>query len=144
MPPIIVDDGDEITPVECWQDRDIEIMLDSGCCNHVLDTDGAPGSLVSASPGSRRGQNFIVGNGERVPNDGQACLHMEDSGNAGQVTPVQSTFQVAEVSRPLMSVSKICYKGYAFLFNKDGAQILDQDRRTVCQFAAPMGFMWPT
>ena len=64
--PITVDDGDEIMPVEGWQDRDIEITLDSGCCNHVLDAEDALGYLVSESPGSRRGQNFIVGNGERV------------------------------------------------------------------------------
>ena len=41
--PITVDDGDEIMPVEGWQDRDIEITLDSGCCNHVLDAEDAPG-----------------------------------------------------------------------------------------------------
>ena len=59
---------------------------------------------------------------------------MEAGVGEGQVTPLQSTFQMAEVSRPLMSISKICDQGYACLFTKDGAQILDRDRRTVCQF----------
>ena len=58
------DDDDEIMPVEGWQGRDIEITLDSACCNHVLDAEDAPGYLVSESPRSRRGQNFIVDNGE--------------------------------------------------------------------------------
>ena len=92
---IRVDDGDEIMPTECWHDRDIEIALDSGRCNHVLDAEDAPGYSVVESPGSRRGQHFIVGSGERVPNEGQVRLHMEASGNEGHVTPVQSTLQVA-------------------------------------------------
>ena len=54
-------------------------------------------------------------------------------------TPVQSTFQVAEVSRPLMSVSKICDQAYACLFTNGGAQILDPDRRTVRQFGRSNG-----
>ena len=62
MLPIAAHDGDEIMPVEGWQDRDIEITLDSGWCNHVLDAEDAPGYLESESPDSRRGQNFIVGN----------------------------------------------------------------------------------
>ena len=59
-------------------------------------------------------------------------------GNA-QVTPVQSTFQVAQVGRPFMSVYKIHDQAYACLFTKDGAQILDQDRRTVCLLGRPNG-----
>ena len=74
-----------------------------------------------------------------MPNEGLVRLRMEAAVSQGQVTPVQSTFQVAEVSRPLMSVSKICDQGYACLFTKDGAQILDQDRRTVCQFGRSNG-----
>ena len=62
--PVTVKDGDELMPVEGWQDRDIEITLDSGRCNHVLDAEDALGYLVGESFGSRRGQNFIVGSGE--------------------------------------------------------------------------------
>ena len=65
---------------------------------------------------------------------------MEASGNEGHVTLVQSTFKVANFSRPLISVYKICDQGYACLFTRDGAQILDQNRRTVCQFGRPNGF----
>ena len=137
--PVTVDDGEEIMPMEAWQDRDIEMCLDSGCCNHVLDAEDAPGYLVSESPGSRRGQNFVVGNGQRVPNEGQVRLRMEASTGEGSVNPVQSIFQVAEVSRPLMSVSKICDQGYSCLFTKDSAQILDANQRKVCEFGRSNG-----
>ena len=74
--PVTVDDEDTVMPLEAWQDVDVEFTLDSGCCNHVLDSEDAPGYLVQESVGSRRGQNFVVGNGERVPNEGQVHLNL--------------------------------------------------------------------
>ncbi|MDE0892833.1 MAG: hypothetical protein OSB14_11675, partial [Planctomycetota bacterium] len=137
--PVTVDDGDEVMPVEGWQDTEVEVALDSGCCNHVMDAEDAPGYTIRESPGSRRGQNFVVGNGQRIPNEGQVRLNMEAPSGDGTQTPVQSTFQIAEVSRPLMSVSKICEQGYACLFTKDGAQILDQEQKTIARFKCANG-----
>ena len=59
--------------------------------------------------------------------------------NDEEVLNVQSTFQVAEVSRPLMSVSKICDQGYSCLFTKEGAKVLDTEGKTVCKFARSEG-----
>jgi hypothetical protein len=137
--PVETDDGDPVMPVGEWHDVDIEVTLDSGCCNHVLDAEDAPGYQVSESAGSRRGQNFIVGNGEKVPNEGQVRLNMEAPMVDGAAMPIQSTFQVAEISRPLMSVSKICDQGYTCVFTKDGAQVLGSDRKPVCEFGRSNG-----
>jgi hypothetical protein len=52
---------------------------------------------------------------------------------------IQSTFQVAEISRPLMSVSKICDQGYTCVFTKDGAQVLDKDQKPVSKFERRSG-----
>ena len=139
MLPITVDEGDHILPIEEWRDVDLEITLDSGACDHVMDSEDAPGYLVSESPGSRRGHNFVVGNGHRVPNEGQMRFRMETTSADGTAMPVQSTFQVAEITRPLMSVSKICDQGYTCVFTKEGAQILDQNQRPVCQFGRAKG-----
>ena len=81
----------------------------------------------------------MVGNGERVPNEGQIRLRMEAAGPDGRPMPVQSTFQVAEINRPLMSVSKICDQGFTCVFTKDGAQILDRHQKSVCQFGRSHG-----
>ena len=68
-----------------WVDTEIEICLDSGCCEHVMDLGDAPGysMVLTESPGSKRQQQFIVGNGARVPNEGQLLLNMESSTTTG-------------------------------------------------------------
>ena len=109
----------------------IELTLDSGCCEHVLDVADAPGyaHFISESPGSKRGQRFIVGNGERVPNAGQVRLNMECAG-----IPLQSIFQVASVTRPLMSVGRVCDQGLKCIFDQDKALVVGKDGEEICRF----------
>ena len=113
---------------------DVEVTLDSGCCKHVLPAEAIPGYNIEESPGSRRGANFIVGNGELVPNEGQAHLNLAaDSGN-GTEQLVRSTFQIADLTRPLMSVSQICAQGHKCVFEGEHAMVIDQGGETVCKF----------
>ena len=84
---------------------------------------------VVESAGSKRGQHFVVGNGEKVPNEGQLCLNMEFDGK-----PIQSVFQAAEVTRPLMSVGRVCDQGLRCNFNDKEALVLDKNDRVVCRF----------
>ena len=116
-----------------WTDIDVEIALDSGACDHVMDVESdAPGYVITESPSSQRGGGFIVGNGERVPNDGQSSLILEANARLGESQQFRSTFQAARVTRPLMSVSKICSNGFRCVFDKREAQIIDSDDKVVC------------
>ena len=135
------DEGDEgvALNVDAWQDQDIEIILDSGCCRHVLAADEAPGYPVHDSPGSRRGQNFIVGNGAPVPNEGQVCLNLEADIGKGETKAVSSVFQVADLNRPLMSVSQVCDNGYRCVFEKDHALILSPAGEVAGRFVRRSG-----
>ena len=65
---VATEEPSSVPPVEGWVETDIDMVLDSGCCEHVMDAEDAPGYSVTESPGNRRGQNFVVGNGETVPN----------------------------------------------------------------------------
>ena len=47
---------------------------------------------------------------------------------------MNSVFQVAEITRPPMSVSLICDQGMICVFGKDHARVLDADGKTVAQF----------
>ena len=47
----------------------------------------APGYPVLPSPGSLRGQNFFVGNGEPLPNEGQVNLRFSARDEAGEKRP---------------------------------------------------------
>ena len=115
-------------------ETDILLTLDSGCCDHILDMADAPGYAATLHPsdGSKRGQRFIVGNGDRVPNKGQLRLRMKSKGDDGVL--MSSIFQVAEITRPLMSVSKICNQDMVCVFEKTHARVLDQDGNVVARF----------
>ena len=108
LPVTTDDDEGDILGVDSWIDSEIEFTLDSGCCEHVMDLGDAPGygAFLTQSDGSRRKQNFIVGNGQKVPNEGQLVLNLESDGDESR--KIKSTFQVAEVTKPLMSVSRVC------------------------------------
>ena len=58
-----------------WAETEIEICLDSGCFEHAMDLGDAPhySTFLTESPGRRRQQKFIVGNGEGESNDGNFC-----------------------------------------------------------------------
>ena len=71
--------------------------LDSGCTDHVCAPDDVPGYVCVESPGSRVGQHFVVGDGGRIPNQGQACLSLETMGETPSA--IKSTFQIAKGSR---------------------------------------------
>jgi hypothetical protein len=116
-----------------WQDVDIQMTLDSGCCKHVLPADAAPGYEIVDSPSSRRGNCFTVGNGARIPNEGQMSLNLETNTGSGSEI-VSSVFQVAELNRPLMSVSQICSNGYKCVFEKNHATVLTESGEPLCRF----------
>ena len=77
--------------------------------------------MLGPSPGSKRGQKFVVGNGGRVKNQGQVDLQMGAKDGSG----FHSVFQVAEITRPLMSVSRICDQDLICIFDKTQAQVLN-------------------
>ena len=78
---------------------------------------------------------FIVGNGERIPNEGEVKLNLEAPNGQGGARQLLSTFQSARVTRPLMSVSQICDHGFKCIFDKNKAAVVDADMKPqfVCE-----------
>ena len=115
-----------------WTDVEFEVALDSGCTDNVCHSGDAPGYVIQESLGSKCGQGFLVGNGERVPNIGEVHLSLETLGeDAHRLT---STFQVAKVSRPLMSVGRLCDAGMKVEFEKNKASVIAPDGSVACVF----------
>ena len=135
--PVISEYPEGIFTMEKFQESYVTITLDSGCCDHVADIIDIPGyqNHIQPSPGSRRGQNFVVGNGERLPNEGQIEVNMQ----ANDDKEFFSVFQVAEVTRPLMSISRICEQGFVCVFDVNGAKVMNQQGETVCTFGRDGG-----
>ena len=81
---------------------------------------------------SKAGQGFIVVNGARVPNDGESLLSLQASGK--NKNSVSTMFQVAAVSRPLMSVGRCCDNGMDICFKKVRADVLASDGNVILSF----------
>ena len=120
--------------LEDFVKTDVFLTLDSGCCDHIVDMADAPGyaAVLHPSPGSQRNQQFVVGNGERVANRGQIKLRMKTKDDDGLL--MSSVFQVAEITRPLMSVCRICDQDMVCIFEKDHARVVDKDGNVVARF----------
>ena len=72
------------------------------------------------SEGSRRGQNFTVGDGGDLPSQGKKTLSLESEDGKEQF---ETIFTIAKVSRPLMSAGLICDKGYDIHMSAERANI---------------------
>jgi hypothetical protein len=81
----------------------IRPALDSGAGEHVASADDVAAMTIRPSTGSKNNRHFVAANGQRIPNQGEVTMKLRDS--SGDVT---STFQVAPVTRPLHSVSRMC------------------------------------
>ena len=47
---------------------------------------------------------------------------------------IASVFQIAQVTRPLMSVGKVCDEGLKVTFDSERADVCDTDGKIVCSF----------
>ena len=125
------DDDQALATAQEWFDVEIEVDLDSGSPDTICHAGDAPGYIVEASQGSKRGQKFVVGDGDKISNDREVRFKsqtIEDNPN-----DIGSTFQVAKVSRPLMSFGNICDNGMKVVFSSDKAEVM-KGAATVCTF----------
>jgi len=115
-----VDDTEELLAAAESQPRVIRVALDSGAGDHVASPADLEGFVVEESAGSKANKHFIAANGQRIANRGQVQARVvhEKLG-----TSFGSTFQVAEVSRPLYSVSKMCDTGATVTINAKEALV---------------------
>ena len=93
--------------------------------------DDVPGYRVGESPGSRRGQEFLMCDGGLIPMLGQSQLNLSDT-TVGR--DLQSVFQIAAVTRPLMSVGRICNEGHSITVDAATAVVHAKDGSEVCRF----------
>ena len=90
--------------------------MDSGCVTSVAPPGLLPQIPITESEGSKVGQQYVVANGETVPNLGEKIVNMTDC--AGQEN--RHVYQIAEVTSPLTSVGDIADQGNLVVFGKRG------------------------
>ncbi len=97
---------------------EIEVVADSGAVGHVTNPDSLPGTMEVRR--SSRTRNFVAANNNPIKNHGEANTVLELESGA----EVESLFQVADVSRPLHSVSTICDNKKEMLFTAGCATVV--------------------
>ena len=132
-------DGDQDMELNAAEDVpeyiEIDVAVDSGAGDHVLARVDAPGHRVVESPGSKRGQKFKGAGGQVMDNEGQILLEMLAPLEGEDFNPVDVTWQVTDVCRPLLSVSKVCDKAkHTVTFDDKRAVVRDSRGRIVCIF----------
>ena len=126
---------DELNVADGSVDNTIQIALDSGAGEHVASRSIAPKYSVVESAGSKAGQHFVAAGGARIANEGQFKLRLRSGGPAqGEGKDIESTFQVAKVTRPLWSVGRICDEGFSINFTQTEAVVQNKLGKAVCKF----------
>ena len=115
---------------------EVDVAADSGAGDNVASRVDAPGYKVLESEGSQRGQCFTDAGGHRMKNQGEVHLKMEaPTDKDEELNPVDAVFQIADVCRPLMSVSRMCDRGdNTVTFDKKKAVVRDSKGRIICVF----------
>ena len=135
---LTVDDPAEIlVNTTAWEDIEFEVALDSGSVVHVCAPADIPGYCIGESAGSRRNQEFLMGDGGTIPNLGESGLNLSDGAK-----DVHSVFQVAAVTRPLMSVGRICDQGHSITFDAVMAVVKFAEGPELCRFERHSGGLY--
>ena len=114
--------------------RTLKVALGSGAGDHVAAAGQVGTKSIRPSAGSKNGRHFIAANGDRMANQGEAELNMVAPGGR----TVRSTFQIADVTRALFSVSKMCDEGCEVHFTQTEA-IVTKGGKVVTRFAREGG-----
>ena len=105
-----------------WEQRKwvkVESVVDSGASAPVAPPSMLPNVKIEESEGSKRGQKYISASKHKLKNPGQQQVHActEDG------DPTDLLFQIADVSKPLVSVSAICERGNRVIFGRAGGVV---------------------
>ena len=86
----------------------------------VAPLDLAKNILLKDSEGSRRGQVYHGAAGDKIANGEKQINAVTESGDA-----YNATYQIAAVTKPLNSISKICDRGNTVIFGSNGGVIVN-------------------
>ena len=100
-----------------WEE--IEFIVDSGASETVLHEEMLKSVVTKPSPASRRGVEYEVANGVRIPNMGQKEFRAETEDGTQKIL----TAQVCDVSKALLSVKKVVAAGNRVVFEPTQAYI---------------------
>jgi hypothetical protein len=113
----------------------ISAIMDSGAAESVAPLDFVKHIPIKESEGSRRGQVYHAADGNKIANRGEKVIEAvtEDG------LRYHATYQIAAVTRPLNSISKICDQGNMVIFNRKGGYVLNEVTGEQTHFSREQG-----
>ena len=123
MNPLLTVCPDEINAVGEGEWEEIELAVDSGASETVINDEMLKTVRVHESDASRRGVEYEVANGVRIPNLGEKRF----VGTTVEGVSRKLTAQVCDVNKALLSVSKVVKNGSRVVFDADGSYIEDKN-----------------
>ena len=108
----------------------LDVTVDSGATDSVMDNSKVPSCPVRPSEGSRRGVNYVAAAGKVIPNEGEKRLRVVTEEGHG----CNLKMQITAVNKALLSVSKVCDAGHEVTFTNKGGRITHLESGQVTNF----------
>ena len=102
---------------------EIEVTVDSGACVTVMPRSMCEGISILQNALSREGVEYEVANGAHIPNLGERRCEMM---TVGSLVSKRITFQVADVHKPLLSVTGCADMGFDCYLGEKSGFLLDR------------------
>ena len=103
--------------------EEIKITADSGAVDHVAPRSLAKGVPICETKASRQGVHYIAANGSEIRNEGEKKI----CGYTDNGKPINMTWQIAGVKKPLASIGRICDAGNVATFTDKGGVYHQQE-----------------
>ena len=112
-------EDDEILNTE--EEKEIVVAADTGCVRHAVAPEDLPAHVmvVAPPPGTK---DFVGAGGDRIKRHGKAAVQMQQEGFG----PINQVLEVADVTRPLHSMSQVADTGKEILFTKGEATVVPE------------------
>ena len=109
-----------VDETEKWED--FAAIMDSGAVDSVTPLATAVSVPLRESKGSKAGQQYFTANGARIANQGEKLI----SAFTNEMEPVRMLYQVADVTKPLCSVGRVCDPNNLVCFSSEGGFVYDR------------------
>ena len=97
----------------------VEVLVDSGAAESVIPPTTLPAHPVRQNAASLGGEQYLTADGKEIPNKGEQQVRFRtDEGHRCALT-----FQVTDVTKPLLSATQLADTGHEVIFRKTGGVI---------------------
>ena len=99
--------------------KQIEIVIDSGAAESVIPADLLPGHPIAENAASLAGERYLTADGKQIPNRGEQRITFK----TWEGHDCSLRLQVADVTKPLLSVAQLVDTGHDVAFGRTGGTI---------------------